>query len=74
MEFLYSGTSEQRTHLLSFVERSSSPQVISSLKSTHIKANSVPYFLDLTPGRLFTSRVRRPGDNTRPASIRDRRL
>ena len=28
MEFLYSGTSEQRTHLLSFVERSSSPQTL----------------------------------------------
>ena len=31
MKFLYSGTSEQRTHLLSFVERSSSPQTLNNI-------------------------------------------
>ena len=35
MEFLYSGTSELRTHLLSFVERSSSPQTLNIIHALH---------------------------------------
>ena len=35
MKFLYSGTSEQRTHLLSFVERSSSLQTLNIIHVLH---------------------------------------
>ena len=35
---------------------------------------AVPYMLEYTPGRLFPSRLHRPGVKTRPAFKRDWRL